>query len=74
MLHMQQILPKGKCSRFYRDLVEMPHEFARREDTQQVSYYMYIPQVLLVDGISSARLAQHKLLCIQYRADLDSCI
>ena len=33
MLHMQQILPKGKCSHFYRDLVEMPHEFARREDT-----------------------------------------
>ena len=34
MLHMQQILPKGKCSHFYRDLVEMPHEFARRESTR----------------------------------------
>ena len=33
MLHIQKILPKAKCSHFYRDLVEMLHEFARSEDT-----------------------------------------
>ena len=38
MLHMQQILPKGKCSHFYRNHVEMPHDFAGRI-IQEVSYY-----------------------------------